>query len=193
MTLARLLKWEVCMKTTLAAFIIIAVFQTAQAKLDISNTQPMNLPNRAPASEEITAKDVEKVIPTDIKEHQDMNAVAARIADRSLQSWMNSPAVKGSALGQTADTVQKNMATEVTVKSDEPEAVEHKVTMQLLALQAAAKVQYSGWMNAVFNYDARAAQSMIEFSEKVFNKDLFVNHTSSSKEDVSSIGIKWGW
>lgn len=187
------------MKKTLAIFTIILTSQAlasiALARLDIQSTKPLVLPmpNEAPQADKITSKDVEKIIPTDLQQTSDMNSVALRIADRSIQTWFNSPQVQGSVLGQTAATVQKNMATDITIKSDEPQAVEHKVTMQLMALQAAAKVQYTELLNAVFNYDARAAQSMVELSERIFNKDLFVNHTSSSKEDVSTVGIKWGW
>jgi hypothetical protein len=198
MTLARILKWLMSMKKTLVALIILTTSQiTAQialAKLDIASTQPLIIPMNNNTDDKITSKDVEKIIPTDLKETNDMNSVAARIADRGLQAWFNSPQVKESFLGQTANTVQKRMVADISIKgSNEPQAVEHKVSMQLMALQAAAKIQYTGFLNAVFNYDARAAESMIEFSEKVFNKDLFVNHTSSSKEDVSSVGIKWGW
>jgi hypothetical protein len=186
------------MNKTLVAMILLSLSQilpqNACAKLDHASTQPLSVPMIDEGAEKkITSKDVEKIVPTDMQATDNMNQVAGRIADRGLQAWFNSPQVQGSALGQTAKTVQKNMATDITVKSNEPQAVEHKVSMQLMALQAAAKVQYSGLVNAVVNYDARAAQSMVELSEKVFNKDLFVNHTSSTHEDVSSIGIKWGW
>lgn len=180
-------------KTALVTLTLLTVTQ-AQAKLDHSTTKPLVMPvGVSEDAQEITNKDVEKIIPTDLQATNDMNKVAVRIADRSLQTWFNSAAVKGSALGRTADNVQQKMSTDVTVKSDEPQAVEHKFSMQLLALQAMAKIQYTGWLNAVFNYDAKAAESMVEFSEKVFNKDLFVNHTSSPREDVSTVGIKWGW
>jgi hypothetical protein len=164
------------------------------AKLDHDSTQPVRFPASIEPQENITSKDIEKVIPLDLAASGDMNAVANRIADRGLQSWFNSPQVQGSSLGQTASSVQKTMGTDLIIKSSEgSQAVEHKFSMQVLALQAMARLQYSGFLHAAFNYDARAAQSMVEFSDKIFNKDLFVNHTSSLKEDDSSIGVKWGW
>lgn len=177
---------------TLVTLTSAVVSQPCLAKLTVDNTQPIAVPV-VQAPEEITTKDVEKIIPTDLQATNDLNQVALRIADRSIQAWFNSAHIQASAIGQTANTVQEKMATDITVKSDEPEGVEHKFSVQLMALQAMAKLQYSGWLNAVFNYDARAAKSMIEFSEKVFNKDFFVNHSSSSKGDVSAVGIKWGW
>jgi hypothetical protein len=178
-------------KTALIIFILTAS-QTSFAKLNAENTQPLTIPMDQ-VGDKITQKDVEKIIPTDLKETDDMNHVAAVIADHTIQAWFNSAAVQSSILGQTATTVQKKMTTNIIVKADEPQAVEHKFSFQVLALQAMAKVQYTGWLNAVFNYDVKAAESMVEFSEKIFNKDLFVNHSSSSKGDVSSVGIKWGW
>jgi hypothetical protein len=179
-------------RTALVTLTLLALSQACFAKLSVANTQPLTVPVTQDNGK-ITEKDVEKIIPTDFKTDDDLNRVAARIADRSIQAWFNSADVQASAFGRTATTVQKKMTTDITVKSDEPQAVEHKFSLQILALQAMAKVQYTGWLNAVFNYDAKAAESMVEFSEKVFNKDLFVNHTSSSKGDVSSVGIKWGW
>lgn len=162
------------------------------AKLDRSTTEPLVLPTGG-SDEKITSQDVEKIIPTDLEATNDMNKVASKIADRSLQTWFNSAAVKNSAIGRTAASVQDTMSTDITLKSDEPQAVEHRFSMQLLALQAMAKLQYTGWLRAVFNYDAKAAASMVELSDKIFNKDLFLNHTNSSKETISTVGIKWGW
>lgn len=182
-------------KTAMMTLTILAASQVAMAKLTVANTQPIAVPmENEQQAEKITQKDVEKIIPTDIPQTSDMTVVAAKIADRSVQTWFNSAQVQASALGKTATTVQKTMSADITVKSDEPQAVQHKFSMQILALQAMAKLQYTGWLNAVFNYDAKAAESMVEFSDKIFNKDLFVNHTSSSaKGDVSTVGIKWGW
>lgn len=182
-------------KTAIVTLTILAASQVALAKLTIANTQPLAVPmENEQAADSITQQDVQKVIPMDMAQTNDMNSVAAKIADRSVQTWFNSPQVKDSMLGQTATTVQKKMSADITMKSDEPRATEHKFSMQILALQAMAKLQYTGWLNAVFNYDAKAAETVVEFSDKVFNKDLFVNHTSSSaKGDVSTVGIKWGW
>lgn len=179
-------------KTAILILTMTILSQTAFAKLTVSNTEPLSVP-MAQNEDKITEKDVEKIIPTDLHETSDLNYVASKIADRSIQAWFNSAHVQASTLGKTATTVQKKMSADITVKSDEPQAVEHKFSMQLLALQAIAKIQYTGWLNAVFNYDAKAAATMVEFSERIFNKDLFVNHTTSSKGDVSSVGIKWGW
>jgi len=183
------------MKSTLVTLLLLAASQVALAKLTIANTQPLAVPMaNENATDKISQKDVEKIIPMDIPQTSDMGVVVTKIADRSVQTWFNSAQVQASAIGKTANTVQKSMGTDIVVKSNEPRAIEHKFSMNILALQAMAKFQYTGWLNAVFNYDAKAAESMVEFSDKIFNKDLFVNHTSSSaKGDVSTVGIKWGW
>ncbi len=183
-------------KTAIVTLTILAASsQVALAKLTVANTQPLAVPmENEQGDDSITQKDVQRVIPMDMAQTSDLNAVAAKIADRSVQTWFNSAQVKDSVLGQTATTVQKKMSADITVASDEPKGVEHKFSMQILALQAMAKLQYTGWLNAVFNYDAKAAETVVEFSDKVFNRDLFVNHTSSSaKGDISTVGIKWGW
>lgn len=179
-------------KTAFTVFLMMAISELCFAKLTVENTRPIDVPV-VQAEPEITTKDVENIIPTDLEATNDMNKVALRIADRSIQTWFNSAYVQASALGRTAMSVQEKMATDITVKSEEPAAIEHKFSVQLMALQAMAKLQYNGWLNAVFNYDARAAKSVIEFSEKIFNKDFFVNHSNSSQGSVSAVGVKWGW
>ncbi|MGZ3745226.1 MAG: hypothetical protein ACXWRE_17020 [Pseudobdellovibrionaceae bacterium] len=179
------------LKVALVILIIVSS-QASMAKLSTEDTQLLTVPMEQ-NDNKISPKDVEKIIPTDLKQTDDINLVAAKIADRSIETWFNSAAVQSSYLGKTAKTVQDKMATDITLKGDEQNAVEHKFSFKILALQAMAKVQYTGWLNAVFNYDAKAAASMVEFSDKVFNKDLFINHTNSSKGNVSSVGIKWGW
>ncbi len=186
------------MRSCFILLTIISILQvfaaSAFAKIDIESTQPLYVPLEETGNEPITQKDVENIIPTDLKATGDMGAVAARIVDRSVQSWFNSASVQGSVLGQTATTVQRKLAADVTLaSSDENQAVQHKFSFSLMAFQAAAKLQYSGFLNAVFNYDARAARSVLEFSEKIFNKDFFLNHSSSSVENISSVGVKWGW
>ncbi|MNL73456.1 hypothetical protein D3C87_1989180 [compost metagenome] len=72
--------------------------------------------------------------------------------------------------------------------------MKHKFSFRVEAFQALAKFEYTGWMKAAVNYDAKAAQTNIQFSEKVFaNKDLTLTHKASSKEALSMVGLGWNF
>ncbi len=166
--------------------------QAAFAKVTAQNTSPVQIP-QAPSSA-WTQEDVSKVIPTDMKGSDDAGYVATRIGDQAFQSWFNSPSVRNSSIGRTANTVQESLKTEVSLKGNDETAVEHKFTFQVLALQAISQLRYSGWLNAALDFDARAHQTKLEVSEKLWNnKDLVFSHTASADQGMSAVGLRWNW
>lgn len=153
---------------------------------------PIYAPEKPAA--QFTSKDLESVIPMNMEPTQSAGSVATKIGDRLVQKWLESDAVKSSAVGRTASTVENAMKTEVQINKNESTGVNHKFSFQVLALQALTKLEYSGWWNATLNYDARERQTGLEVREKVFhNKDFFINHKVSSVEDMSSMGLRWSW
>lgn len=175
----------------LILFLTVLSTQAAFAKVTVQNTLPIQIP-QAP-SNAWTKEDVSKVIPTDMHDSEDAAFVATRIGDRAVQAWFNSPTGKGSAVGRTATTVQENLKTEVAVKSEEG-AVEHKFTFQVLALQAISQIRYSGWLNAALDFDARARETKLELTEKLWtNKDFVISHTARADQGLSAVGLRWNW
>lgn len=158
----------------------------------LSDYEPLQIP-KGP-QEGLTFKDIQEVVPTDLQPTENAGAVINRIGDRIVQNWLKSDAIQSSPVGRTAASVEKAMKTEVNVPKTEPDGVDHKFSFSFLALQALTKFEYKGWLNATVNYDARASQTGIEVKEKVWhNKDLFLNHTVTSVEDTSSLGLRWNW
>ena len=143
---------------------------------------------------ELSSKDIAKIIPTNMPATENPKDIVNQIGDRVVQNWLSSDAVKSSAMGRTASTVESAMKTEVVVPKTKTEGVEHRFSFQYLILQALTKFEYKGWLNATVNYNAKAAQTGIEVNEKIWNnKDVYLNHTITSAEGSSSMGIRWGW
>ena len=141
----------------------------------------------------ITQKDVQEFIPTDMQPTGDPGQVAGRVADRGLNYWLNSPAMKDTALVRVVDETQQKLKTDVVVQGGENE-VQHKFSFRVEAFQALAKLEYTGWLKAAVNYDAKAAETNIQVSEKVFdNKDLTLTHKGNSKEALSMVGLGWNF
>ncbi len=154
---------------------------------------------------ELKAEDYAKFLPRNLENSQNEAYVANRFADLALQNIFNSPQVRNSSFGQTATKVEKAMKTEVSINgapknktngaaaSSNP-GIEHKISLQVLALQAQTKLEYKGWTNATLKHDARAKETGVEISEKVWrNKDLVLSHTKTDIEDKSSVGVRWNW
>lgn len=140
---------------------------------------------------QITSADVEKFVPLDMEAGTSSSHIASKVADRGLQVWFNSDAVQGSVLGQTANTVQNTMKLDTSVQTSE---LEHKFTVQLMALQASARLVYKGYLNAVLNHNASNQQTDLQFSEKVFsNKELYVKYVSTTADQLSTMGMTWGF
>src|SRR5690606_29365503 len=113
--------------------------QVALAQVDLATTQPIHVPEVK--STAWTQEDVSKVIPTDISVSSDSGYVATRIGDHAIQNWLNSPEIRNSKLGRTADMVQETMKTEMTVAGDDVDETQHKFTFQVLALQAISQLK----------------------------------------------------
>ncbi|KYG67060.1 hypothetical protein AZI86_08590 [Bdellovibrio bacteriovorus] len=178
----------------LLSFLILFGFScTCPAKVALKSTKRLIIPvdNVTP---KITSEDVAKVIPLDLKEGDSQGTVFGRIADRGFSLWFNSSFVKSSALGQMAERTQEKLKTDVVVPAGTPNGVSHKFSFRVEAFQALAKLEYSGWLKASVNYDAKASCTDILFKEKVLeNKDLVVSHKVSKEEGLSMVGLGWSF
>ena len=185
-------RFEVVKGMKRAILLTVLISQAAFAKVTATNTTPIQIP-QAP-SNGWTQEDVSSVIPTDMSSSNDTAYVATRIGDKAVQAWFKSPTVKNSQIGRTADTVQENLKTEVSVGGQDPTKTAHKFTFQVLALQAISQLRYSGWLNAALDFDARAHETRLELTEKLWsNKDLVFSHTAKADQGLSAVGLRWNW
>lgn len=165
----------------------------AAARVNVRNTKPLLIPVDR-VSPRITSKQVAEIIPTDVKATDSTGSVMNRIMDRSLNYWYNNSGFKESAIGRVAEETQEKLKTDVVVKGASPKATTHKFSFRIEAFQALAKVEYTGWMRAMVDYNAQKAQTNFAVREKIWkDKDLVVSHSMSSREGVSSMGVGWSW
>lgn len=163
------------------------------AKVDIKTTKPMIIPvdNVTPR---ITEKDVEEVVPTDISQGESGNSVISRMLDKGFNYWYKNSELKKSSVGRAADAAQEKLKTDVVVPAATKNGTNHKFSFRVEAFQTQAKLEYTGWTKAAVKYDASHARTNFEVSEKVWkDKDLVLSHSVTSREDVSSVGVKWAW
>ncbi len=176
---------------------------SAYKKLNSKKMKQVVFPEKVELNE-YKAEDYAKFLPRNLENSGNEAYVANRFGDLALQNIFNSPQVRNSSFGQTATKVEKAMKTEVSINGAKNKAkgaaassdpgIEHKISFQVLALQAQTKLEYKGWTNATLKHDARASETGVEISEKVWhNKDLVLSHTKNNIEDKSAVGVRWNW
>lgn len=171
-------------------------------RLNVKKMKTVQFPERVEMNE-LKAEDYVKFVPNHVENSSSEAYVANRFGDVALQNFFDSPQVRSSPLGQTATKVESAMKTEVSLNGgpssqkrdkDTIPKTEHKISFQVLALQAQTKMEYKGWTHATVKHDARAKETGVEISEKVWrNKDLVISHTKTDSEDKSSLGVRWNW
>lgn len=141
----------------------------------------------------LTFETSRKIQPKSIGASETGSSVVTKIADNSLALWWDTSPMRNTRVGQAAEKVEKNLKTEVSFKNKKSK-LEHKISFKVLAMQALAKLEYKGWVNAAVNYDARAAKTEAEVSEKISAKqDVVVSHAISKEENKSQVAWRWNW
>lgn len=157
------------------------------------------VPKRVNTNDAFT-EGLNKSVPAYIPPSQSESEVMKFFGDKMIQNWLSSPAVKNSSFGKAATSVEQAMKVEASIPGSPvptgsgEKSIDHKFSFQYEALQAQAKVEYSGWAKAHFIHDSRIGQTALELSEKIFkNKDLVFNHTKTTIENRSFVGLRWAW
>lgn len=142
----------------------------------------------------ITSQDMNKILPSSIDENESAEKTLKKMGDKAFQVWMKSSSMQKLKVVQAAQNVEKAMKAEVKIGGNNPNEVQHKVNFQVQALQATSKVDYTGYVDASVTYNLRDHVSGVELREKIMkDKDLYVNHSSSKDENLSSVGMKWSF
>lgn len=135
--------------------------------------------------------DVAQVVPLDLRPSDDSNKIFSRVADQSLSSFFNSPAMRASPIGKTATEVEHKMKQDVVLIHGK---TEHKLSFQVQAFQGIARVDYSGLTHACLKYQASESSLGLEVSEKVSRgQDLVVSHITKPTDRLSSVSMRWNF
>lgn len=137
--------------------------------------------------------DASSIIPIDMQPSTDQNLVFAQVADRSMNTLLNSETVRQSTVGRAATTVEQKMKQEVVFGGDR-KSVQHKLNFNVQAFQALAQIQYTGYTNAAIKYKIAAAQLDLEVYEKFSgNRDLVLSHSITRDNRLSGLSMRWNF
>lgn len=142
----------------------------------------------------MTQETSQKILPKTIEHDESGSSVISKMADNSFGVWWETTPMRNTAVGQAADKVEKKMKTEVSFQDATANHTEHKIIFKILAMQALAKIEYKGWVQAAFNYDAKASKAEAELSEKIFHQqDIVLSHAVTPSEAKSQVSWRFDW
>lgn len=165
------------------------------ARVDIRHTKKLVLPTDY-SQPFWTEKTSQRIFSANITPNDSGTSAASKIADNTFSYWWETSEVKKTAIGRTADNLDKKLKTEVNLgtSSSSSAKTEHKLSIKLLAMQALAKIEYKGWVRAGLNYDAHAAKTEAQLLENISaNNDLVLSHSISATENKSQVSLLWNW
>lgn len=181
----------------LSSFGLILILLTTSfncwSKINLKKTKKLDMP--VDISEPlITAETSKNLQPKSIETGESSSSIMSKIADNSLSYFWDKSSIRNTAVGKAAEKVEKNLKAEMQFTDHSASKTQHKIMFKVLAMQALAKLEYKGWVQAAINYDARAAKTEAEISEKIFNKqDLVVSHEITREENKSQVALRWNW
>ncbi len=179
-------------KVTSLLLLTLAICETGWSKVNMRKTRNLVMPIDI-TTPWISAETSEKIQPKSVAADESAASIVSKIADNTLSLWWDTSPVRNTQIGRAAEKVEKNLKTEVSFK-EKNSRTEHKISFKVLAMQALAKLEYKGWVNAAINYDARAEKTEAEVSEKIFTKqDLVISHAMSKEENKSQVAWRWNW
>jgi hypothetical protein len=131
--------------------------------------------------------DMAELIPMDMQPSTSSSDVFAKVADKSMTTFWNSPSVRESSIGRTATDVEQTMKQEVVINGDDPTAIQHKFNFNVQAFQTLAQIQYTGLTNAALKYKIAENLLSLEVSEKF----LVVSHSIGRDYRLSEVNMRW--
>jgi hypothetical protein len=140
----------------------------------------------------LSREDLNKIIPSNVSATDPSNNVLKKIGDKAVNVWLKSSSMQQVSIVRAANKVEQAMKAEVDLAPDSD--VKQKLNFQVQAFQTLSRIDYTGYVDATVSYNLRDQKTGYEIRHKVFrNKDLYVNHTDSKSESLSSVGLKWSF
>lgn len=177
--------------TVFTMFSVLSLGCLASAEVNIAKTKKLVLPDKAGA-ESLSDVLATEILPTKLAADETTQSFLTKMADNSLSLyWKHSP-LRHSPAGKAVESAEKKLNVEASYQDENK--VNHKFNFKVLAIQALAKIQYTGWVNAALNYDLKAARAAAEVTESLSDKnDLVLSHEMTDSEQKSAVSLKWKW
>ena len=177
---------------TLAVLIQLMLGSFAQAQyVNVKKTKKLMLPSDVQQESILNVISTE-ILPTNIAAGESESQIFMKMADKGISYYWKVTPLRQTSIGRAAEAVEENMKVEAGFK--DTQNVEHKFNFKILAMQALAKIEYSGWVKAAFNYDAKSEQTKAEIIEAISNNsDIVISHAVQSTENQSELSMRWNW
>jgi hypothetical protein len=176
---------------TLCFFYMMLISLTGWGRVDFQKTKVMTLPSDM-STPLITEETKNKILPSSIQENESGHEVLAQMADNTASLWWSTTPLRNTGLGRAADAAEKKM--NIQAAFEDENKIRHFFNFKVLAMQALARIEYKGWVNAIISYDIRGTKTEAEISDKISTgQDFIISQSVTTAESKSQIGLRWDW
>lgn len=175
----------------LTIFSVLGLGSLASAKVNVQHTKRLVLPAKV-GSDSLADVLTTDILPNKLAADETSSSFLTKVADNSISHyWKHSP-LRHSPAGKAVESAEKKLNVEASYKDEDN--IDHRFNFKVMAMQALAKIQYTGWVNAALNYDLKDARAAAEVSEALSDKnDLVLSHEISNAEQKSAVSLSWKW
>lgn len=132
---------------------------------------------------------VQKVIPLNLNPEAEAE-ILPRIVDHSITSFFESPLVQNTTAVKVAKAVEKSMATDVAIQSENSN-ITHKFKVQMMALQRSAHFAYTGLTNASVLVNMATASTLLQINERLTTRQTLVVSHEHQGSGLTAQQISW--
>lgn len=168
----------------------------------VPSVEFVKMASEPPPSSDMYDKIVQQIIPTDINNRETQENVARKIADHSLQTFLQGDAFKNSDLGKTTSKLESVMKADISLGGGDstPNAdgtpgepgIQHKIEVQYQAVQNIAKIEYEGFLKATASVSMNGGKSEVAIEEDLTDKSkLVLNHQTDSATSMVNYYLAW--
>ena len=172
-------------------FVCLSSHSWADVQDYVRPTNPLVLPTKKESTYDLQHLSV-KLLPPKLDAGETSSSLMTKVADNGLALYWEESPLRQTSMGRAAEKVEKKMKVEVDLKDQDNN--DHKFCFKVLAIQTLAKIEYTGWVKAAFNYDFKNAKTEAEIIESISqNQDVVLSQTQSVDDQSSKLSFRIKW
>ncbi len=157
----------------------------------IGQSQKLYLPD-IPEAEFLPQDFVKKVQPKKIEQDTSGQAVLNQMADDVLAYWWELSPMRNTAFVRAAEQIEKKV--QLNAEITDINKQNHRFNFKILALQALARLEYKGWFDFGITYNAKAAQTEVQFLQPIGSgKDVAISQRVDSGQASTKVAFIYEW
>ena len=164
---------------------------TCFARIILSQTHKLDLP-QLKESIFVSKETISEILSPDLTSGLSGQIILTKVADNTVAYWWKTTPLRKTSFGRAAESIEKNARLQGQISG--ANQVVHRFDFKVLAMQALAQFEYTGWLNAGIRYDLKAAETSAAITQPLAkNQDLIMSQNFNHIESTSRLSFNYNW